>query len=100
MHVISLKALRDFWATHPVAESPLRHWHTVIEKTTFADFNDLRATFPSADYVKPYTIFNVGGNNLRVVAAVHYDASRVYIRWVLTHAQYDTWTTAHQRGKR
>ena len=99
MHVISLKALRTFWGRHPAAEAPLRHWHTVVEKTAFSDFNDLRNTFPSADYVRPYTVFNIGGNNFRLVAAVHYGAGRVYVRWVLTHAEYDTWSKQHQRGR-
>ena len=99
MHVISLKALRSFWQRHPAAEAPLRHWHTVVEKTAFADFNDLRRTFASADYVRPFTVFNVGGNNFRVVAAVHYEAARIYIRWVLTHSEYNHWSKQHQRGQ-
>lgn len=91
MHVISLKALRSFWERYPAAEAPLRHWHTVVDKTAFADFNELRRTFPTADYVRPYTIFNVGGNNFRLIAAVHYEVQRVYVRWVLTHAEYNRW---------
>lgn len=97
MHVISLKALRSFWERHLAAESPLRHWHSIVEKTAFADFNELRRTFPNADYVRPYTVFNVGGNNFRLVAAVHYEAQRVYVRWVLTHSEYDRWSKQQRR---
>lgn len=85
MHIISLKALRAFWEKHPEAEAPMRHWHTVVERTTFTDFSDLRQTFGSVDYVAPFTVFNVGGNNYRVIAAVHYQGAKVYIREVLTH---------------
>ena len=62
MHIISLRMLRDFWRVHPAAEGVLRHWHSIAEATVFDDFNDLRRTFRSADYVSPYTVFNVGGN--------------------------------------
>jgi len=70
MHIISLKALRSFWTTHPDAEQPMRKWHGVAEKTDFVSFNHLRENFHSADYVRPYTIFNVGGNNYRVITVV------------------------------
>jgi len=99
MHIISLKALRDFWHKHPAAEGPMRNWHTIVEKTAFADFNDLRHTFRSADYAKPYTIFDVGGNNWRVITVVHYDVQKTYVRWVMTHAEYDTWCRQYSRGK-
>jgi mRNA interferase HigB len=91
VHVISLKALREFWIRHPHAEAPLRYWHSIVERTDFVDFNDLRRTFASADYVKPYTVFDVGGNNYRLIAVVHYVARRVYVRWVMTHREYDDW---------
>lgn len=44
-------ALVEFWKGHPDAESPLRAWYRVMETEVFADFNDLRKTFASADYV-------------------------------------------------
>jgi mRNA interferase HigB len=100
MHVISLRALRDFWRKHPAAESPLRNWHAVVEATVFDDFNDLRRTFRSADHVAPYTVFDIGGNNYRLIAVIHYDARRVYVRAVMTHADYDDWCTDYRRGKR
>ena len=50
MHIISLKALRSFWATHPDAEQPLRKWHGVVAKTDFTSFNHLRENFSSADF--------------------------------------------------
>lgn len=77
----------------------MRHWHTVVERTSFADFNELRATFGSADYLAPYTVFNVGGNNFRLVTVVHYGSLRVYIRWVLTHREYDDWSRKYGSGK-
>jgi predicted nucleotidyltransferase len=61
MHIVSLKMLRDFWHKHPESERPLRHWHTVAEHSWFVDFTDLRGSLGNADYVAPYTVFDVGG---------------------------------------
>ena len=99
MHVISLKALRIFWAIHPDAEQPLRKWHGIFAKTDFASFNHLHETFRSADYVRPYTIFNVGGNNYRVITVVRYQDHKVFIRWVQTHREYDEWCETYRKGK-
>ena len=60
-----------------------------MEAEIFAYFNDLRRVFASADYVDSLTVFNIGGNKYRLVAAIHYNRRKVYIRAVLTHAQYD-----------
>ena len=89
MHVIAKPALVDFWAIHPDAASSLQAWYRTMESEVFADFNDLRATFASADYVDGLTIFNIGGNKYRLIAAIHYNRRKVFIRSVLTHAEYD-----------
>lgn len=60
-----------------------------METEVFADFNDLRKTFASADYVGGLTVFNIGGNKYRLMASIHYNRRKVYIRAVLTHEQYD-----------
>ena len=87
MHIISRKALRDFWESYP--ESQMSRWYTIIKKSVFKDFNDLRTTFPSADWVEGLVVFNVGGNKYRLIAAIHFNRGRVYIRRVLTHEDYD-----------
>ena len=99
MHIISIKALRDFWVTHPPSELPLRNWHTVLENTDVKDFTGLKDVFNTADYVKPYTIFDVAGNNYRLITVIHYNTGKVYIRWILTHRQYDEWNKKYQKGK-
>lgn len=99
MHVISLKMLREFWIKHPAAERPLRHWHTLTEQTRFNDFSHLREAFGSADYVSPFTIFNVGGNSFRVIALVRYGDGKVFVRWVMTHREYDDWCKLYRKRK-
>jgi mRNA interferase HigB len=93
MHVIAKPALIEFWAKYPDAESPLQAWYRTMESEVFTDFNDLRATFASADYVGGLTVFNIGSNKYRLIAVIQYNRHKVFIRAVLTHAEYDhgTW---------
>ena len=75
-------------------------WYRVIKNANFANFNDVRKVFNSADYIAPYTVFDVGGNNFRVIAAIHYIGQRIYIRFVFTHAEYDDWNKKHRSRKK
>ena len=95
MHIITRKRLDDFAQTHPDAQVSLQHWFTIVRKTDYASFVDLRRTFPSADQVDRFTVFNIGGNKFRLIAAIHYNRKKLYIRHILTHAEYDrnTWRT-------
>ena len=93
MHVIAKPALIEFWAKYPDAENPLQAWYRTMESEVFTDFNDLRATFASADYVDGLTVFNIGGNKYRLITAIHYNRHKIFIRAVLTHPEYNhrTW---------
>lgn len=99
MHVISLKMLRTFWQKHPEAQNVLREWHSVMENVAFRDFNHVREFFNSADYVPPHTIFDVGGNNYRVVVIVRYKFGKVFVQKVMTHREYDDWNKLYRKGK-
>ncbi len=79
----------EFAARFPAAREPLLRWHTLMAKTDFASFAELRAAFGAADRVGKLTVFDIGGNKYRLVAAIHYNRRRVYIRHVLTHVEYD-----------
>jgi mRNA interferase HigB len=59
------------------------------KKGSFSNFAELRAVFPTADQVGKLTVFNIGGTKVRLIAAIHYNRKKVYIRAVLTHAEYD-----------
>jgi mRNA interferase HigB len=89
MHVISRKALRKFWERFPDSEQSLRRLHTLLHSTDFGSFADLRETFPSVDRVEDLTVFNIGGNKYRLIASIHYNRRKIYIRHVLTHSEYD-----------
>lgn len=89
MHVITRKRLNEFAEQFPDTKSALGRWYVNMKNGTFANFAELRAAFPSADQVGKLTVFNIGGNKVRLIAAIHYNRRRVYIRAVLTHAEYD-----------
>ena len=89
MHVISRKALVEFWERYPDSQSALLRWFKIVEKSEFESFEALSATFPSADKVGDRVVFNIGGNKYRLIAVVHFHRGKVYIRHVLTHGQYD-----------
>ncbi|HEY1379404.1 MAG TPA: type II toxin-antitoxin system HigB family toxin [Gemmataceae bacterium] len=90
MHVISLKRLREFWSEYPDAEEPLRAWHRIVEAADWQTFADVREVYRSADLVGKFVVFNIGGNKYRLVAAIHFNRGKVFIRHVLTHKEYDS----------
>jgi mRNA interferase HigB len=90
--VITQKRLRDFWGKHPQARTPLTTWHKRTKAAIWKSFPDVKATFSAADYVAPYVVFDVGGNNYRVIAKVEYRFGKVFIAHVFTHAEYERWT--------
>ncbi|MGB6012701.1 MAG: type II toxin-antitoxin system HigB family toxin [Desulfobacterales bacterium] len=89
MHIISRKRLLEFAKKHPDCSAALESWYRIVKHTDFNSFAELRQTFPSADKVDNLTVFNIGGNKARLIAAIHYNTYRVYIRHVLTHKEYD-----------
>ena len=89
MHVISRKALREFWEQHPDSETPLRRWSKIMDKNRFYNFAELRAKFRSADRVGNLIAFNIGGNKYRLIAAIHFNRGKIFVRQVLTHTDYD-----------
>jgi mRNA interferase HigB len=89
MRVIAKPALEEFWEKHPEAEDPLMRWYRTMKKAVFTDINHLRDEFPSADYVDGLIVFNIGGNNYRLIASIHFNTGKVFIQEVLTHAEYN-----------
>jgi len=89
MHIITRKTLQQFWEAHATAEAPLRNWFTRVSQAQWNNFAEVRRDYPSADLVGRLTVFNVGGNNYRLIVRIEYRLKRVYVRHVLTHAEYD-----------
>jgi mRNA interferase HigB len=89
MHIISRARLVEFWEKHPNAQTSLRLWYKITLKSEWENLVNLRETFPSADQVGNLTVFNIGGNNYRLITLIDYQYQKVFIRHVLTHAEYD-----------
>jgi len=89
MHIITRKRLLEFAKKHPDCSTALESWYRIVKHTDFNSFAELRQTFLSDDIIGNLTVFNIGGNKARLIAAIHYNAYRVYIRYILTHKEYD-----------
>lgn len=89
MHVITRKRLNEFAKLHPDTNNTLAQWYRLVKGNEFALFVELREMFPSADQVGKLTVFNIGDNKVRLIAAIHYNRQKVYIRAMLTHLEYD-----------
>lgn len=64
-------------------------WYRLMKQRNFSSIEQIRDLFPAADKVGKLTVFNIGGNRVRLVAAIHYNRNKIYIRAVLTHREYD-----------
>lgn len=73
---------------HADLTNTLTVWRTVIAAARWANLAELKADFPSADYVPPFTVFNVKGNRYRLITLIDYAEQIVVVSDVLTHAAY------------
>jgi mRNA interferase HigB len=90
--IISWRSIREFLERHPEdpsAPDAFAKWYDLVRNNRFANFSEVRRTFPSADRVGDLVVFHIRGNRYRLVARFVYETCRVYIRRVLTHVEYD-----------
>lgn len=90
MVVLSKKAINDFSIKNPNTAQALLSWYKQTQLSDWANFAELKQTFNSADAVgNDRYVFNIKGNNYRLICIVHFDVRTVYIVFVGTHSQYD-----------
>lgn len=90
MKLIASKNLREFWVRYPDAEQPLKSWADEVKHATWMQPADIKAQFRSASILKNRrVVFNIKGNDYRLVVSVAYKFSAIYIKFIGTHAQYD-----------
>jgi mRNA interferase HigB len=96
VHVISRKALVDFWESRRedarIAKRDLSAWYKIADKASWSNFAALKQTFGSADQVGHCVVFDVGNNRYRLVALVKYSAKgrgTLFVKKVMDHAEYD-----------
>jgi mRNA interferase HigB len=89
VHIITKRRLREFAAVHADARPSLATWEQVTTATTWSNLAETRQSWPSVDPVGRLTVFNVGGINYRLITYIDYRYRKVFIRAILTHADYD-----------
>jgi len=97
MNALTLAVLIAFWQEHPDAEVALRAWYKRIRTTEYNNFAEVKADFPSADWVRGLIVFDILGNHYRLIVAPDFRVKRFYIKFVGTHRQYDAWTQENLR---
>jgi mRNA interferase HigB len=90
MRIIARSTLREFWENHPDAETPLKTWFGEVKKAQWGSFNQLKHQFGNASIVgNDRIVFNIKGNDYRLVAAIDYEKQILWIRFIGSHKAYD-----------
>ena len=90
MHIISRKALREFWEHYPDARQALQAWYADAKRATWKTPTDIKNVYRNASIIAHNrVVFNIKGNRYRLVVAINYEHGIVYIRFVGTHQEYD-----------
>ena len=86
--MISKPAILKFSQKHPDALVPLMNWYRITRKANWNSLAEVRKDFGHADVVRRRTVFNIHGNDYRLIARVNYETKRVFILHILSHAEY------------
>lgn len=89
MKVVHWGRAREFSKQHKQALNPLKQWRSAVQASSWKNFADVRGTFSDADWVEGKIVFNIKGNDYRLVAIAEFENETLYIRYVMTHADYD-----------
>jgi len=90
VRIIAKRTLRDFWTKHADSEQQLKAWYRETEKTEWENINDLKKDYPSASILQDNRIvFNIKGNNYRLIVKFSFEYQICWIRFIGTHAEYD-----------
>lgn len=90
MRIISRKLLREFWAKYKDSEKSLKAWFADTKAATWKSSMDIKSEYRNASFLSDNrVVFNIKGNKYRLIVAINYDYSVVYIRFVGTHKEYD-----------
>lgn len=90
MRLIALATLRTFWEKNPDAETPLRAWYALASRAVWTTPANIKAAYRTASFTaNNRVVFNIKGNDYRLVVAVRYDRGLMFVRFIGTHHQYD-----------
>jgi mRNA interferase HigB len=91
MEINNLKAVRKFQIKYPDSRSALDRWIAIAKASIWTKAIDIQSSFPSAEDVKGWTVFNIKGNSYRLITTIAYPSQEIDIHEVMTHDQYDRW---------
>ena len=90
MRIIAKSTLRDFWILHPTSEFPLLDWYNTVKQVIWETPNDVKKTYGNASIVaNDRVVFNIKGNDFRLITELDYEFQLVFIIWIGTHKNYD-----------
>lgn len=95
MQILSKKTLRDYWenyqgAGQPALEQALKSWYREVKRASWKNSGELKQKYRNASILKNgRVVFNICGNNFRLIVGVNYSVKVVYVKWVGTHTEYD-----------
>lgn len=90
MVIIIKGIIHAFSDKYPNASAPLNDWYKKTKLASWKNFREVKETFNSVDGIgNDRYVFDIGGNNFRIVAMIHFDIRTLYIRAILTHKEYD-----------
>ena len=87
--MITRRAILRFGKKHPDAWAPLMNWYRITRRATWRSLADVRVDFAHADVVGRRTVFNIHGNDYRLICRVNYRTGKVFVLYILSHADYD-----------
>jgi mRNA interferase HigB len=89
VHVFSRPILREFCKNHSASCTALFAWYRVASKARWSNLTEVQSVYVKAEAVGRFTVFNIKGNQYRLIAAIDYAKQCIYIKYILTHAEYD-----------
>jgi mRNA interferase HigB len=91
MRIVAKRKLREFWKRFPDAEEPLLAWYREVEKEDWDNPAKLKAKYRNASILRDSrAVFNIKGNDYRLIVKINYRYRMLYVRFIGTHAEYDT----------
>lgn len=88
--IIAKRTLKGFWEKHPDCEQYLKTWYDIAWRADWKSPNDIKEAFATASIIADNrVVFNIRGNNYRLVVKFNYERQWAFIRFIGTHAEYD-----------
>jgi mRNA interferase HigB len=89
MHLISIRNLRAIAAQYPDAVKQIEDWYSTVKQSDWQSLTDIRRIYRDTDIVGNFTVFNIKGNDYRLIVGIDYEDRTIYFKYFLTHAEYD-----------